>query len=185
MPGAGAMRAASIVMVVSAGNEGPACGTATTPPANYGAVFSVGATTNAGDVVGFSSRGPADGLLKPDIAAPGQLVRSSVPGGGYAYFGGTSMAGPHVAGTVALIWSANTDLIGDVDATEALLCETAVSKPVDRACTVEPVAEGPLASLMPPPPCACGGVAGVPNNVYGCGMVDAGAAVRRALEKRE
>jgi subtilisin family serine protease len=183
--GVEALRAAGIMMVVSAGNEGPACGTATSPPANYDAAFSVGATTNAGNVVGFSSRGPVDGLMKPDIAAPGELVRSSVPGGGYAYAGGTSMAGPHVAGTVALIWSADGDLIGDIDATEALLCATAVSKPVDRACTLDSAAEGPLASLMPTPACACGGVTGVPNNVYGCGLVDAGAAVRRALEDQE
>jgi subtilisin family serine protease len=183
--GVEALRAAGIMMVVSAGNEGPACGTATSPPANYDAAFSVGATTNAGNVVGFSSRGPVDGLMKPDIAAPGELVRSSVPGGGYAYAGGTSMAGPHVAGTVALIWSADGDLIGDIDATEALLCATAVSKPVDRACTLDSAAQGPLASLIPTPACACGGVTGVPNNVYGCGLVDAGAAVRRALEDQE
>jgi subtilisin family serine protease len=184
-PGVEALRAAGIMMVVSAGNEGPACSTAATPPANYDASFSVGATTNDGDVVGFSSRGPVDSLVKPDIAAPGELVRSSVPGGGYAYAGGTSMAGPHVAGIVALVWSVDTDLIGDVAATEALLCTTAVSKPVDRACTREAAPQGPLASLMPPPACACGAVTGAPNNVYGCGVVDAGAAVRRALEDQE
>jgi subtilisin family serine protease len=184
-PGVEALRAAGIMMVVSAGNEGPACNTATTPPANYDASFSVGATTNAGDVVGFSSRGPVDSLVKPDIAAPGELVRSSVPGGGYAYAGGTSMAGPHVAGIVALVWSVDADLIGDIAATEALLCTTAVSKPVDRACSRESAPQGPLASLMPPPACACGAVTGVPNNVYGCGVVDGGAAVRRALEDQE
>ncbi|MGD2176644.1 MAG: S8 family serine peptidase, partial [Anaerolineae bacterium] len=184
-PGVVALRAAGIMMVVSAGNEGPACSTATAPPANYDASLSVGATSNAGDVVGFSSRGPVDGLVKPDITAPGQLVRSSVPGGGYAYAGGTSMAGPHVAGTVALVWSADTDLIADVDATEALLCATAVSRPVDRLCIRDSAPQGPLAPLMPPPACACGSVTGVPNNVYGCGVVDSGAAVRRALEKQE
>jgi subtilisin family serine protease len=184
-PGVEALRAAGIMVVVSAGNEGPACGTAATPPAGYDASFSVGATSNGGEVVGFSSRGPVDGLVKPDIAAPGQLVRSSVPGGAYAFAGGTSMAGPHVAGTVALAWSADADLIGDVDATEALLCETAVSKPVERTCTPQSASLGPFASFMPAPACACGGVTGVPNNVYGCGLVDAGAAVRRALQQRE
>jgi subtilisin family serine protease len=175
-PALEALRAAGIMMVVSAGNEGPACSTATTPPANYDAAFSVGATTNGGNVVGFSSRGPVDGLIKPDITAPGQLVRSSVPGGGYGTASGTSAAGPHVAGTVALIWSANRSLIGDVDATEQLLCRTALPKPVSRAC---PDTSGPAG----PSPCACGGVSGVPNNVYGCGIVDAGAAVERALEE--
>jgi subtilisin family serine protease len=184
-PAVEAFRSAGIMMVVSAGNEGPGCGTTTTPPANYDASFSVGATSNAGDVVGFSSRGPVDGLVKPDISAPGQLVRSSVPGDGYAYAGGTSMAGPHVAGTVALVWSVNADLIGHIDATEALLCETAISKSVDRACTAQATPQGPLASLMSPPACACGDVTDVPNNVYGCGVVDAGAAVKRALEEQQ
>ena len=179
--GVEALRAAGIMMVVSAGNEGPACGTAGTPPANYDASFSVGATTDDGQVVGFSSRGPVDGLIKPDIAAPGQRVRSSVPGGGYAYASGTSMAGPHVAGTVALVWSAEPSLVGDIEGTEVLLCETATSQAVNRSCSTVSLPEGPLAAAMSPPACACGGVSGVPNNVYGCGIVDAGAAVTRAL----
>jgi subtilisin family serine protease len=179
-----ALRAAGIMMIVSAGNDGPACSTATTPPANYNAVFSVGASTDDGHIVSFSSRGPADDLVKPDIAAPGDWVRSSTPGGGYGYAGGTSMAGPHVAGVAALLWSADPDLIGDIDATEALICQTAVPKPVENACTVaDEVPEGPFASLLFNSVCACGDVTGVPNNVYGCGFVDAGAAVQAALER--
>jgi hypothetical protein len=181
-PAVEALRAAGIMMVVSAGNEGPACGTATTPPANYDAAFSVGATTDNGNIVGFSNRGPVDGLIKPDIAAPGDWVRSSVPGGGYGYAGGTSMAGPHVAGVVALLWSAEPALIGDIDATEQLICATAVPKPVEDVCTIEDeVPEGMFVSLVHNPVCACGGTTGVPNNVYGCGFIDAGAAVQKAL----
>ena len=180
-PAVEALRAAGIMMVVSAGNEGPGCSTATTAPANYDASFSVGATTDAGDVVGFSSRGPADGLIKPDISAPGQQVRSSVPDGGYGTASGTSMAAPHVAGVVALVWAADETLVGDIDATEVLLCETALAKPVSRTCAQVSVPEGPLAAATTPPACACGGVSGVPNNVYGCGIVDAEAAVERAL----
>jgi subtilisin family serine protease len=182
-PAVEALRAAGIMMVVSAGNEGPACDTVDAPPANYDASFSVGAATEAGDVVGFSSRGPAEGLIKPDIAAPGQQVRSSVPGGGYGTAGGTSMAGPHVAGVVALIWSADGSLIGDIDATEDLLCRAAVARPVSQSCAAITVPEGVFAAAMTPPPCACGGVTGVPNNVYGCGLVDAEAAVRAILER--
>jgi len=181
-PAVEALRAAGIMMVVSAGNDGPACATATTPPANYNAAFSVGATGNSGDIVGFSSRGPVGGLVKPDVSAPGDWVRSSVPGGGYGYAGGTSMAGPHVAGLVALLWSADPALIGDIDATETLICQTAVPKPVENVCTVEDeVPEGVLAPALYNPVCACGDVTGVPNNVYGCGFIDAGAAVRAAL----
>jgi subtilisin family serine protease len=171
-PAVEALRAAGIMMVVSAGNDGPACTTATDPPANYDAAFSVGATYGDGDITSFSSRGPIGDLIKPDITAPGYDIRSSTTGGGYGRAPGTSMAGPHVAGTVALIWSANPSLIGDIDATERIICETAVPKPVDDVCTTEDVGV-----------CACGNVTGTPNNVYGCGFIDAGAAVEAALER--
>jgi len=181
-PAVKALRAAGIMMIVSVGNDGPACATATTPPANYDAVFSVGATDEYGGIVSFSSRGPVDGLVKPDVTAPGAYVRSSVPGGGYGYAGGTSMAGPHVTGLVALLWSVTPVLVGDVDATEALICQMAVPRPVESLCTIEDeVPEGPFAALLHNPVCACGDVTGVPNNVYGCGFIDAGAAVWEAL----
>ena len=173
-------------MVVSVGNEGPACDTAAMPPANYDAVFSVGATTNRGTIVSFSSRGAVGDLIKPDVTAPGESVRSSIPGSGYAYNPGTSMAAPHVTGLVALLWSADPTLVGDLDATEALICQTAVPRPVENVCTAaDAVPDGALASVFSESVCACGNVTGVPNNVYGCGVVDAGAAVRRVLEKRE
>lgn len=177
------LRAAGIMMVVSAGNEGPACQTVDTPPANYDAVFSVGATNNDGVVTSFSSRGPVAGLLKPDIAAPGSNVRSSLPGGGYGVASGTSMAGPHVAGAVALLWSADPDLIGNINVTEGLLCETAEPQPVNNACaTVDNSNDTPpLSEMLFNVICACGGVTDTPNNVYGCGLIDAGAAVRAAL----
>jgi subtilisin family serine protease len=172
------------MMVVSAGNEGPACETASTPPANYDAAFSVGATSNGGYIVSFSSRGPIGDLIKPDVTAPGESVRSSVPGGGYAYYPGTSMAGPHVAGLVALLWSAEPSLVGDIDATEALICQTASPRPVDNVCTVEDqVPEGAFGALLSNSVCACGDTTGVPNNVYGCGFIDAGAAVQAALSQ--
>ncbi len=181
-PAVEALRAAGIMMVVSAGNEGPACSTVTDPPANYDASFSIAATDDSESVTSFSSRGPVGALTKPDISAPGAQVRSSVPGGGYGYAGGTSMAGPHVAGVVALLWSADPTLVGDIDATERLICETAVPKPVEETCSTEEP-QGQFASLMSNPVCACGGVSGVPNNVYGCGFIDAEAAVKATLER--
>ena len=53
----------------------------------------------------FSSEGPTDVDLriKPDVVAPGVNVLSSVPGDGFAFFNGTSMAAPHLAGAAAVV----------------------------------------------------------------------------------
>lgn len=64
-------------------------------------------TTNADIIAGFSSRGPTPFtfLVKPDVTAPGVNVYSSVFNGQFAFFQGTSMATPHVAGSAALLLS--------------------------------------------------------------------------------
>ena len=162
-----ALRAAGVFVVASAGNEGSACSTVQSPIALYDEVYSVGAVDNLGQVATFSSRGPVtadgSGRIKPDIAAPGVDVLSSYPGGTYSYSSGTSMAGPHVVGVVALLWSAAPELIGDIDGTEALINSTA--QPYDP-------------SLGPP---ECGDPGAIPNNVTGYGLIDAYAAVEAAL----
>ena len=187
-----ALRAAGIMMVTSAGNDGPACGTANEPPARYAAVFTVGATDQAGLITPFSSRGPvpdpnrAPYLLKPDLVAPGQDIRSALPGGGYGTASGTSAAGPHVTGAVALLWSARPELRGNLAATEDLLRRSATPVEVGGSCpspTADWVGSGSLSRLLrtlqtTPIVCACGNVAGVPNNVYGWGRLN----VLRAIE---
>jgi subtilisin family serine protease len=133
-------RAAGIVVVVSAGNAGSACSTVNDPPGIYDASFSVGSTTiGAGDPIsGFSSRGPVtvDGSnrLKPDLSAPGSNVRSSVPGGGYSSFSGTSMASPHVVGVVGLFLSAFPALRGQVAVIESTLTGTALPRTSTQTC---------------------------------------------------
>jgi len=168
-PAVEALRAAGIFVVVSAGNDGPNCSTVESPPSLYDSVFSVGAVDVAGDLADFSSRGPvtADGSnrTKPDIAAPGVDVFSSLPGGAYGSNSGTSMAGPHVVGVVALLWSAQPDLIGDIDGTEQLLRETA------QPYTGLIRQHGGCDDLP------------LPNNGVGAGILDAYAAVKRALGK--
>ena len=158
-------RAAGIFVAVSAGNSGPSCSTVDTVPAFYDAAFSVGASSIVDSIAGFSSRGPVtvDGSnrLKPDVVAPGVSIRSSIPGATYTRFSGTSMAAPHVAGAVALLWSAVPALANHVPETEALLRATAVRLTSDQEC---------------------GGVSGsaLPNPVFGWGRIDIAAAVAAA-----
>lgn len=165
-----AIRSAGIVYVASAGNEGDLCSTIAFAPAIYPESFTVGATNSITDqIADFSSRGPVLTLdplsphRKPDVTAPGEDVRSAVRGGGYDELSGTSMAGPHVAGLVALMISANPALAGQVDRIEEIIEGTAV-----RITT----AQG----------CGGDGPSQVPNNVYGWGRIDALAAVQAALD---
>jgi subtilisin family serine protease len=165
-PAVAALRSAGIFVVSSAGNDGPACSSLNDPIALYDEAFTVGAVDEYGDLAPFSSRGPvtADGSnhVKPDILAPGVEVLSAFPGDTYEVNSGTSMAGPHVVGVVALIWSANPSLIGNIEETERILVETA--RPFTGAagndCDSEP--------------------GGVLDNDTGAGIVDAYAAVQAA-----
>lgn len=119
-------RSVGIFPAFANGNAGPGEGTVSAP-GNYPESFAVGATDQNDMVANFSSRGPSPyGEIKPEIAAPGVGIRSSIPGGGYGAASGTSMATPHVAGTVALLVSANANLT--VDEMEQILLETAVPR---------------------------------------------------------
>lgn len=161
------LRHAGIFVVVSAGNDGPACETVASPLSLYDSVFSVGAIDWNGDMASFSSRGPVSvdgsGRIKPDIVAPGVDILSALPQGTYGSNSGTSMAGPHLVGVVALIWSAQPELIGDIDATEQLIIDTAQPYRGDTS-------QG----------CFTGNL---PNNAYGFGVVDVYEAVKQALNK--
>lgn len=161
-----ATRAAGIVVVVSAGNDGPNCSSFAGPAGFFDKAFSIGATQSNDTIAGFSSRGPVtnDGSnrRKPNVSAPGVGVLSSVPNGGYASFNGTSMAGPHVAGAVALMISANPQLAGQVDTIERILELTAQPMRTTQDC-------GTISGMS------------VPNNTYGWGRINVFAAVKRGL----
>lgn len=165
-PAVQALRAAGIFVTTSAGNEGLfGCGTIDDPIAPYDSSYSVGAVDESGELASFSSLGPSivDGvvLTKPDISAPGAGILSAYPGSTYNIASGTSMASPHVAGVVALIWSANPDLIGDIDQTERILNQSAQ----------------PYSGSIP----ECVSARKTPNNAVGWGILDAYAAVKLAL----
>jgi len=119
-----ACEAAGVIHVWATGNEGPGASTVRSPADRASTLyssFSVGSTLRYPpyQLSGFSSRGPAgpncgpaENLVKPEVVAPGSGIYSSIPGGGYTYMDGTSMATPHVAGVIALIRGANPDLDG-------------------------------------------------------------------------
>jgi serine protease AprX len=158
-----AVRSAGIFPAVSAGNSGPGCFSVNTPPATYDEAYSIGATTMSDTIASFSSRGPSlrgdRQIVKPDLSAPGQSIRGAVPGTGYqSGWSGTSMAAPHIAGGVALVWQAKPSLAGNITATEALFNSTAVGKTSTQNCGSVPGAQ-------------------IPNNTFGWGILDLLAAV--------
>lgn len=163
-----AMEAAGILSVVAAGNGNAFCGSIAVPPSTHPAALVVAATDNAGSIAPFSLWGPVQfngqTVLKPDLAAPGVAVRSSLPGNRYGNASGTSMATPAVSGVAALMLGANPLLIGQPAEVRALLSGSAV--PTLHIAT-------------------CGSYGGQqsPNAVFGHGRVDALAAVRAALDE--
>ena len=138
-----------------------ACSTVVDPPSFYEASYTVGALNTGTDTIaGFSSRGPvtADGSnrIKPDITAPGTNTRSATNDcdNCYGTASGTSMASPHIAGAMALLWSAIPSFQHQIQPSRDALDDSAVF----------------ISSTL------CG-TAGPPNNVFGWGRIDIAAAV--------
>ena len=161
-----AQEAAGIQMVVAAGNSGSGCSTVSDPPSFYEASYTVGALNTGTDTIAsFSSRGPVtrdgSGRTKPDITAPGTNTRSAngSPLNGcdscYTTASGTSMATPHIAGAMALLWSAHPELQNQIQPSRDALDNSAHFIDNLGAC----------------------GSAGPPNNVYGWGRVNIATAV--------
>ncbi len=160
-----AVKAAGIFQSMAAGNYGPNCSTVNTTPAIYASGVGVGATDSSNAIAYFSSRGPVtvDGSqrLKPEIVAPGYNIRAAIA---YlnmyqGYWQGTSMASPHVAAGVALLWQAQPAMIGQIDATTLKLTQNAT----------------PLTSTQ-----SCGSLHGssIPNAVFGSGLLNILKAVQ-------
>lgn len=162
------LKASGVVVVISAGNFGSNCGTVAEAASSFESALTVGATNIDDNIGGFSSRGPKifgtwkTNYIKPNVSAPGVDIRSCVPGNQFVSgWSGTSMAGPHVAGVVALMISANPKLAGKVELIEDIIENTAVK----------------LLSTD-----TCGGLKPnvTPNFTFGYGRIDAFAAVKKA-----
>ncbi len=176
-----AWQAGGIYPVFSNGNSSN-CGYSEPPglntvgnPARYGDVSGVGASGEQdGQYATFSNWGPTDNAdtvnptggfvyMKPQVLAPGDSIRSSVPTSDTSYqdgWSGTSMAAPHVTGLVALIWQAAPCLVGDYATTENIIEETAVNITYNDGSTDTPT--------------------DWPNYATGWGEIDALAAVTQA-----
>ena len=149
-----------ITVVVASGNDGffvssPACAS--------GAI-AVGAVDKSGLMADFSNFGPA-----LDIVAPGVSIYSSIING-YASWGGTSMATPHVSGTIALMLEANPDLT--VNEIKTALYETAVPINDDSVC-YGVVKQRDTRYWVGAVPCS--------SYNYGTGIVDAYGAVSAVI----
>ena len=150
--------AAGLVVCVAAGNEGPGSYTVSSPGAAADAI-TVGNMIDLGKggfaLAPSSSRGPtADGRVKPDLCAPGWMIRAAEANtGGYTRKTGTSMATPFVAGVAALMLQADPTLTPS--RIKALLKGTAIhfGRPGE-------------------------------NNEFGTGRLDAYAALAKAAGKR-
>ncbi|RPI29008.1 MAG: hypothetical protein EHM61_03110 [Acidobacteria bacterium] len=138
-PGAAAVDRAvelGIVVVAAAGNSGPVYGSIVAPGSAVKGItvgaprLTYGLLDLYPKLMSRPSKGPVgDFLPKPDLAAPGQDVWSTTPGGGYGTGGGTSYASPYVSGAAALVRQAHKEW--PPATVKASLMNTAVSPRLD------------------------------------------------------
>jgi subtilisin family serine protease len=113
-------REQNVLFVVAAGNDGELGDSSLSAPGTADSALTVGAVSKSDELAEFSSRGPrlGDGVLKPDITAPGVAITAAKSADGpdapgpdplHATKPGTSMAAPHVSGSVAVLAGEHPD----------------------------------------------------------------------------
>jgi len=136
--------AAGIFPAFSAGNN-YSC-SAMGSPGDYQESFASASHMSSRNISDFSSKGPSPfghaPYTKPNISAPGSSICSTVPTNSWSCgYSGTSMASPHSAGAVALLWSCNPSLVGQIDLTFQALQNSADTPPAGT-CGAPPDGEG-------------------------------------------
>jgi thermitase len=119
-------------------------------------VLCVAASDNRDLLAPFSNYGD----VAVDLAAPGVDIASTVPGGGYGWSSGTSMATPHVAGAAALLWAASpgasvaqikSAVLDGVDLRAAFAGRTVTGGRLNMLGSLQRVANVTLAPPVPVP----------------------------------
>lgn len=108
------LRAAGILPVFAAGNDGPNAGTSASP-ANNPEAFAVGSVDGTDTIAASSSRGPSacDATTFPELVAPGVGIHTTDLYSSYVDESGTSMAAPQATGALALLLDAFPGLTAD------------------------------------------------------------------------
>ena len=121
------LAAPNALLVAAAGNDNVDNDVSPAYPASFDLpnILSVAAIHNQGHLTSFTNYG----YESVDLVAPGEDIVSSIPGGGWAYASGTSMAAPHASGVAALAASAKPALLGNASALRAHLIATAKALP--------------------------------------------------------